>query len=232
MSARLRRKPVTTISGLLAAHGCRGPGAACRRGGWPPAARGRRLLGRGCVGGAGVWAGDCRGAGRRPRRQATAKRSNAYSPIGRADVVTSRDVISTASRDSAAFRGAADAAERACDKRRHFSPCRQSWATRARAESDARYSVYRREFEMNKFTIHERRRDACARRRRRRSRRAGRTGRGPRPDADVTRQQVIERVDQRFARLDADHDGRFTPEEARARARAAARADGRADVRP
>jgi EF hand domain-containing protein len=41
---------------------------------------------------------------------------------------------------------------------------------------------------------------------------------GPRPDrdADVTRQQVIERTDQRFARLDADRDGRFTSEEARA----------------
>jgi EF-hand domain pair/EF hand len=43
-------------------------------------------------------------------------------------------------------------------------------------------------------------------------------GPGERPDrnADVTRQQVIDRVDQRFARIDADHDGRFTPEEARA----------------
>lgn len=40
---------------------------------------------------------------------------------------------------------------------------------------------------------------------------------GPeRPGGDVTRQQVIERVDRRFARLDADNDGRFTPEEARA----------------
>ena len=40
---------------------------------------------------------------------------------------------------------------------------------------------------------------------------------GPRADrnADVTRQQVIARVDQRFARLDLDHDGRATPEEAR-----------------
>lgn len=38
-----------------------------------------------------------------------------------------------------------------------------------------------------------------------------------RPDrnADMTRQQVIERVDQRFARLDLNRDGRFTPEEAR-----------------
>jgi hypothetical protein len=43
-------------------------------------------------------------------------------------------------------------------------------------------------------------------------------GPGQRPDrnADVTRQQVIERVDQRFARLDANNDGRFTPEEMRA----------------
>jgi len=43
-------------------------------------------------------------------------------------------------------------------------------------------------------------------------------GPGPRPDraADVTRQQIIERVDQRFARLDGNDDGRFTPEEARA----------------
>ncbi|HYI64169.1 MAG TPA: EF-hand domain-containing protein [Allosphingosinicella sp.] len=46
--------------------------------------------------------------------------------------------------------------------------------------------------------------------------------RGPgaqRPDrnADVTRQQVIERTDERFARLDANRDGRFTPEEARQR---------------
>lgn len=40
---------------------------------------------------------------------------------------------------------------------------------------------------------------------------------GPRRDrgADVTRQQVIERTDQAFARLDANNDGRFTPEEAR-----------------
>lgn len=38
-----------------------------------------------------------------------------------------------------------------------------------------------------------------------------------RPDrnADVTRQQVIDRTDQRFARMDVNHDGRFTPEEAR-----------------
>ena len=43
--------------------------------------------------------------------------------------------------------------------------------------------------------------------------------RGPRPDrdADVTRQQVIERTDRMFAELDANRDGRFTPEEARAR---------------
>ncbi|MGQ0588534.1 MAG: EF-hand domain-containing protein [Sphingosinicella sp.] len=41
---------------------------------------------------------------------------------------------------------------------------------------------------------------------------------GARPDrnADVTRQQVIDRVDQRFARMDANNDGRLTPEEARA----------------
>jgi Ca2+-binding EF-hand superfamily protein len=40
---------------------------------------------------------------------------------------------------------------------------------------------------------------------------------GPAGDrnADVTRQQVIERVDQRFARLDVDRDGRVTPDEAR-----------------
>jgi Ca2+-binding EF-hand superfamily protein len=39
----------------------------------------------------------------------------------------------------------------------------------------------------------------------------------PRADrnADVTRQQVIERTDQRFARLDVNNDGRATPEEAR-----------------
>ena len=40
---------------------------------------------------------------------------------------------------------------------------------------------------------------------------------GPRPDpnAPVTRQQVIERTDQRFARLDINNDGRATREEAR-----------------
>lgn len=38
---------------------------------------------------------------------------------------------------------------------------------------------------------------------------------GPR-GGDVTRQQVIDRVDQRFARLDANSDGRFTPEDAQA----------------
>jgi Ca2+-binding EF-hand superfamily protein len=40
---------------------------------------------------------------------------------------------------------------------------------------------------------------------------------GPRADrnADVTRQQVIERTDQRFARLDLNSDGRATREEAR-----------------
>jgi hypothetical protein len=37
----------------------------------------------------------------------------------------------------------------------------------------------------------------------------------PGPEADVTRQQVIERTDQRFARLDANHDGRVTPDEVR-----------------
>lgn len=44
-------------------------------------------------------------------------------------------------------------------------------------------------------------------------------GRGPRPDrnADITRAQVIERTDRAFARLDANNDGRFTPDEARAR---------------
>ena len=41
----------------------------------------------------------------------------------------------------------------------------------------------------------------------------------PRPDrnADITRNQVIERVDQRLARLDTNRDGRFTREEAQAR---------------
>ncbi|HST36625.1 MAG TPA: EF-hand domain-containing protein, partial [Allosphingosinicella sp.] len=38
----------------------------------------------------------------------------------------------------------------------------------------------------------------------------------PDPNADVTRAQVIERVDQRFARLDANNDGRFTREEGQA----------------
>jgi hypothetical protein len=44
-------------------------------------------------------------------------------------------------------------------------------------------------------------------------------GPGPRPDpnADITRAQVIERVDQRFARLDANNDGRFTREEGQSR---------------
>ena len=43
-------------------------------------------------------------------------------------------------------------------------------------------------------------------------------GPGPRGDRDaaVTRDQVIAGVDERFARLDANDDGRFTPEEARA----------------
>lgn len=40
-------------------------------------------------------------------------------------------------------------------------------------------------------------------------------GERPNRNADVTRQQVIERVDQRFARMDVNRDGRFTPEEAR-----------------
>ena len=40
--------------------------------------------------------------------------------------------------------------------------------------------------------------------------------RRPDPTADVTRAQVEARVAERFARLDANHDGRFTPEEARA----------------
>lgn len=41
----------------------------------------------------------------------------------------------------------------------------------------------------------------------------------PRPDrnADLTRAQVIERTDRAFARMDANNDGRFTREEARAR---------------
>jgi len=33
------------------------------------------------------------------------------------------------------------------------------------------------------------------------------------PEGDVTRQQVIARVDEMFARLDANHDGRITPDE-------------------
>jgi ribosomal protein L15 len=43
-------------------------------------------------------------------------------------------------------------------------------------------------------------------------------GPGPRGDRDaaVTRDQVIARVDERFALLDTNNDGRFTPEEARA----------------
>lgn len=45
---------------------------------------------------------------------------------------------------------------------------------------------------------------------------AAQPGDRPGPDADVTRQQVIDRVDRAFARMDADHDGRFTPDEARA----------------
>ena len=38
----------------------------------------------------------------------------------------------------------------------------------------------------------------------------------PRRGADVTRAEVIQRTDAAFARLDADHDGRFTREEAQA----------------
>ena len=45
---------------------------------------------------------------------------------------------------------------------------------------------------------------------------AAQPGDRPGPDADVTRQQVIDRTDQAFARMDADHDGRFTREEAQA----------------
>jgi Ca2+-binding EF-hand superfamily protein len=47
-------------------------------------------------------------------------------------------------------------------------------------------------------------------------------GPGQRPDrnADVTRDQVIARTSEAFARLDANHDGRFTPDEARARGEA------------
>ena len=37
----------------------------------------------------------------------------------------------------------------------------------------------------------------------------------PDRDADITRQQAVERADQRFARLDLNHDGRATAEEAR-----------------
>lgn len=36
------------------------------------------------------------------------------------------------------------------------------------------------------------------------------------PMADMTRQQAVDRADQMFARLDANHDGRFTPDEAQA----------------
>jgi len=45
---------------------------------------------------------------------------------------------------------------------------------------------------------------------------AAQPGDRPGPDADITRQQVIDRADQAFARMDADHDGRFTREEAQA----------------
>lgn len=39
--------------------------------------------------------------------------------------------------------------------------------------------------------------------------------RRPERNADVTRAQAIERADRMFARLDANNDGRFTPDEAR-----------------
>ena len=39
----------------------------------------------------------------------------------------------------------------------------------------------------------------------------GPEGRGP--EGDITRQQVIARADEMFARLDANHDGRITPDE-------------------
>lgn len=39
---------------------------------------------------------------------------------------------------------------------------------------------------------------------------------GPRRGADLTRAQVVQRSDAAFARLDANHDGRFTQEEAQA----------------
>jgi hypothetical protein len=38
----------------------------------------------------------------------------------------------------------------------------------------------------------------------------------PGPEGDVTRQQAIARSDEMFARLDANHDGRVTPDEMRA----------------
>jgi hypothetical protein len=38
----------------------------------------------------------------------------------------------------------------------------------------------------------------------------------PGPEGDVTRQQAIAHTDEMFARLDANHDGRVTPDEARA----------------
>lgn len=54
-------------------------------------------------------------------------------------------------------------------------------------------------------------------------------------NADITRQQVIERTDQRFARLDVNHDGRATREEGRQaaqqhRAEAAGRMFDRLDL--
>ena len=41
-------------------------------------------------------------------------------------------------------------------------------------------------------------------------------GQRPDPNADVTRDQVVARTNEAFARLDANRDGRFTPDEARA----------------
>jgi len=44
---------------------------------------------------------------------------------------------------------------------------------------------------------------------------AGSSPEGAAPQGDVTRQQALARADEMFARLDANHDGRVTPEEAR-----------------
>lgn len=41
-------------------------------------------------------------------------------------------------------------------------------------------------------------------------------GQRPDPQADLTRDQVVARTNEAFARLDANRDGRFTPDEARA----------------